>query len=263
MGLEIKNKSGQVTIFIIIAILIVAAVLIFLFVLNSKTPSTTEKPSENAGSFLDSCLKETLKESIEVIGNHGGTADPLFGKKFVFEDVGATELMYLCYTQNYYEQCSNQQPMLISHVKEEIGDYIEDEINYCWSELGKSFEKEGYVVEAQRIRGYEVELGYNDVKVVIDGVISLTKSGETTREEKFTATLPSKFYEVTRVAQEITSQEATYCSFNHLGYMLTYPEFKIIRTLTSDSVKIYDVEHRETGEKFRFAIRGCVIPPGP
>ena len=44
--------------------------------------------------------------------------------------------------------------------------------------------------------------------------------------------------------------------------MLLYPEFNIDKIRTSDLITIYSVEKKESGEKFRFAVRSCVIPPG-
>jgi hypothetical protein len=171
-------------------------------------------------------------------------------------------IAYLCYTGNYYEQCINQEPMLINHIKSEIGNYIEQDVNYCWNEMGKKLQKEGYVVDAQRIRGYDIELKYDYVEVVIDATVVLTKSGESTREELFKARTSSKTYNIVRLVQEIVSQEAVYCNFENVGYMTIYPEWKITKFRTSDSILIYTVENKKTNEKFRFAIRGCVLPGG-
>jgi hypothetical protein len=72
----------------------------------------------------------------------------------------------------------------------------------------------------------------------------------------------SNFYDLALVAQEIVSQEARFCNFEHLGYMLLYPDFEIDKFRTGDSDTIYTLTHRESGERFRFAVRGCVIPAG-
>jgi hypothetical protein len=44
--------------------------------------------------------------------------------------------------------------------------------------------------------------------------------------------------------------------------MMLYPEFEIEKFRTGESTTIYTIKQRKTGERFRFAIRSCVIPPG-
>ena len=64
------------------------------------------------------------------------------------------------------------------------------------------------------------------------------------------------------MAHEIVSQESQFCYFEYLGYMLLYPEYKIDKFRTSDETIIYTIDHKDSKEMFRFAVRGCVIPPG-
>ncbi len=55
--MENKNKLGQVTLFIIVGIIIVALIILFFMLKPEKTPNTGGKPDENLESFLDLCLK--------------------------------------------------------------------------------------------------------------------------------------------------------------------------------------------------------------
>ena len=70
------------------------------------------------------------------------------------------------------------------------------------------------------------------------------------------------FYDLAKLVQEITSQEAKYCSFEYLGFMQFHPEYNIKKFITSDSIIIYRVKAKETNEQFKFAVRGCVRPAG-
>lgn len=255
------NKSGQVTIFIIIAIIIIAVVLLFLFLYN-REPSPGEKPSQNPESFLDSCMKEQLKEAVNEITKQGGFTEHNVYITFGFLDEDqAYDIEYLCYQNQDYLPCVNQEPMLFHHLEGEIGKYIEGDIITCWNALGQKLEGEGYVVDATR-RGYDVVLRENQIAIPIDGTMILTKSGEVTREDKFTVRLTSKLYYLIKAAQEIVSSEAKTCNFNYANYMLVYPDLSVERFTTGDGDKIYTVTHRETGEMFRFAVRGCIFPPG-
>jgi hypothetical protein len=261
---RIKNKSGQVTIFIIIAVIIIAIIILFFMLRKQNQPNTGGNPQENPGSFLDTCLKDRLTEAVDTISSQGGYVDPKFYKRFKFEnETSYNNLAYLCYTQNYYVPCINQEPMLLSHLKLELHDYLKTDVENCFKFLGQNLENKGYVVEA-KYNNFNVVLDERGVIINISGEIDLTKKngGGNSIETNFKAMLPSKFYNLAKVAQEIVSQEAQFCNFNNLGYMLFYPEWKINKFKTGDSVTIYTIENRDSKEKFRFAVRGCVIPPG-
>ena len=263
MDAKIKNnKRGQVTIFIIIAILIIAVILLFLLLRGDREPNTGGKPTANPESFLDSCLKDSIRDAINDLGAEGGFMEHNVYLQFKFTDEAeARDIEYLCYQKNYYLPCVNQEPMLFHHLEGQIGDLIEEDIWGCWDSLGKSLEKGGYVVDARR-RGFDIVLEENRVFVVIDGTIILTKSGETSKEEKFRVGLSSNLYGLIKITQEIVSSEAYYCDFDYVNYMLVDPEWSIEKFTSGKGTSIYTITHRETNEKFRFAIRGCVSPPG-
>jgi len=53
----------------------------------------------------------------------------------------------------------------------------------------------------------------------------------------------TELYELSRLAQEIVSQEAKFCFFDNLGYMLLYPEIKIDKFSVEDGTVIYTLDH--------------------
>jgi len=256
------KKRGQVTIFIIIGVIVVAVVSLF-FIFGSKIiPEIDFGKEVNPVPFLDSCMEDTIRDTLEVISLQGGYTQSSLYKTFKFSDEEISrDISYLCYTQNYYISCINQEPMLIQHLKEEIKTDISDEVKTCFDELTSSLEKQNYVVDA-KYNGFNIELARGKVIVDIDAELVLTKSGETIKQENFRIIMASKFYDLALVVQEITRQEAEYCNFELLGYMMFYPQWKINKFITSDATTIYTVEHKKSKERFRFAIRSCVIPPG-
>ena len=92
--------------------------------------------------------------------------------------------------------------------------------------------------------------------------ITSTKSGQTTTQRNITGMFPSRLYEITQVVQEITNQEASYCNFELVGFMMFYPEFEIDKALTRNSTSIYTVKNAKGIEEFNFAVRSCSFPPG-
>ncbi len=261
MGIKVVGKKAQVTIFVIISIIVVSGVLLFLFT-RPDTPNIDDKPFENPESFLDSCMKEQVRHAIDFISSQGGFTQHRISMNFAFEDEDQSyEIEYLCYQSQDYLQCINQEPMLFHHIKNEIQGFIESDVETCWTALNQKLEEEGYIVDANK-KGYSVVLKEGRVSVPIEGEIILTKSGETTKEENFNVNVASELYSLIKTAQNIVTREAETCNFDYVRYMLVYPDLSIDRFTLGSGEEIYTITHRKTGERFRFAIRGCVIPAG-
>ncbi len=257
------EKKGQITIFIIVGIVIVVGILLFFLFRKGVIPIPGGgKSEENPVSYMESCIEPKIKEAIEIISSQGGYINNNLNIRFKFdEDKEAKNISYLCYNQNYYLSCINQEPMLIQHLKEEIKTYIKKDVENCVRNLKKSLENSGYEVD-MNYRDFSIELIPKKVLVTMDMDVTFSKSGETSTRDNFKFAVASRFYDISIVVQEIVSQEARFCNFEQLGYMLFYPDYNIDKFRTGESTTIYSVADRETKEKFRFAVRGCVIPPG-
>ena len=257
-------KRGQLTIFIIVGILLVATTVLFFLLRSGVIAPNLGGGAKEAGptSFLQSCIEDEIKTTVDILSIQGGYINPVLSKRFKFEDEDQYHnISYLCYTQSYYTPCLNQQPMLLQHIKNEITLQISEEVEICFNELVLNLEDDGFVVDAA-YGGYEVKLTPGRIIIDIDAEITTTKTDQTSKQENFQISVPTKLYNIAVVAQEIISQEARFCNFEYLGYMLTYPEFSIDYFRAQDATIIYTVGHVDTNDKFRFAVKGCVIPPG-
>ena len=111
----INNKRGQVTIFIIIGILIVAGVVLF-FVLRPEIDITKEKAIKKPQTYIHSCIKPELEKVVNKISLQGGSLEPSPSTVYRGEKIA-----YLCYVDVPYYECIVQQPFLKTHIKKEIG----------------------------------------------------------------------------------------------------------------------------------------------
>jgi len=273
-----KNKKGQVTIFVIVAILIIVGVALF-FVLRSGIVPGTEGvfgAEVNPSSYLESCLEEPIQDAIELISHQGGYANPKlkisnwqftqFSSLEEYKDNGkepfSSDIAYLCYNQNNYYPCVNQWEMPFEISKQELKNEISDNVRECFNEMTNDLTKNGYVVDAKyRDGNFDVDLTNNKIIININGEVSLTKAGQTSKQEGFKVVVPSRFYDLIDMARIILNQEANYCSSQTLGLMLLHPKFDIDVFKTGNSDTIFTIQHKDTKEWFRFAVKGCVIPP--
>jgi len=250
------NRKGQVTIFIIIAILIVVAIALFFLFRQGIVQLPGGDSDRNPNAVFKSCIEDKLQETSDLILKQGGYVNPN-----LYKELDGEKISYLCYNSNYYESCINQEPVLIQHLKDEIKDVIESKVESCFRNYESSLKNKGYDVDAV-YRDFEVQLVPEKIIIDIDAEITAERNQEVSNEERFVVIFPSRVYDLAVVAQEITSQEARFCNFEQTGFMLLYPQYNIDKFRTGDGDTIYTIEDRKTKERFKFAVRSCVIPPG-
>src|SRR3989344_2024659 len=102
------DKKSQVTIWIILAIVIVALIAL-LFVL--KIPQKFIFPSSPEIQLKD-CIEPELDKAVKEVIARGGSINPVNSIMY-----GGEKIEYLCYTNQYYQTCSNQQPLLRQHIE--------------------------------------------------------------------------------------------------------------------------------------------------
>lgn len=250
------NKKGQLTIFIIVGVIIVVGVGVFFLFRQGLIPNLGGSKEINPNSFLKSCLEEKVEEGVNILEHQGGSISPLLSKKFRFdEDDRFWNITYLCYTQQFYESCVNQEPILIRHLENEMNEYIHEEVTSCLDALENSLLKQSYEVTTD-YRDIGVDFVSKKMRLNIDGEIVLSKNDEESKIKNLKLEFPTIIYDLAIVAQEIVAQESRNCYFSHTGYMLMHPEYGIDIFRVEDT-EIYTVRLRDSSHKFRLAVQGC------
>lgn len=248
------GKKGQVTIFVIIAIVIVVAgILIYQFVPGLK--STASQAEENPEAYIQNCLMEDFENNIDLISKQGGTIIPDF--YYLYND---TEINYLCYTSEYYTPCVVQKPMLITGVKKELKDSMTSRVDECFNSLVADLRDSGYDVQIDR-KPHEIILIPDNVKLITNTTLTTTRSGDTKRYESFGITLNKNLYEVLDVSYNILTWEAEYGDSDVDLYMIFNPYIVINKIKRTDGTKIYTIKETNTNAYFQFASRSIVMSP--
>jgi hypothetical protein len=264
MGFEMKSKRGQITIFIIVGILIVVAVILLLMLFNKARPDPQVNVIEDPEGFLEQCVNEHVEIAVEQIIENGGyvhvpewTMD--FGypkgyyKQGIFEDVP-----YLCYTAINYARGIVTEPVLISHLEEEIYNFIEPRIEDCFEDFEATLIRENYETDFDEGFEFNVELIPGDVRVEIDKKIELKRTGEFERYDDFEINFETSIYDLAILIQEIIRQEVRMCNSDYIDLMRANTWAKIEKYQTGDN-KIYFVEDTRNGIEMVFALRNCVL----
>ena len=251
----IESGKGQVTIFIIIAIAIVAlGAIVYMFYPQLKASFGFQV--QNPEAFLQSCLEEDVLDSVDVLSPQGGSLNPTL---YMMYDNSKVE--YLCYTNEYNKLCTMQQPMLKEHIEAEIKGKISSKVASCLSDMKTNLEKQGYSV-ILREGDYNVELLPKRVVINFDNSLSLKRGDDVSTYEGMNAAFSNNIYEFVSIAISILDFEATYGDSETTAYMNYYRDLKVEKTKMTDGSKVYVLSDRNTGYKFQFATRSMAWPAG-
>ena len=253
---DFVNKRGQVTIFIIVALLVIA-IAALVYILSPGIGFDIGRDSNNPYDFMKTCLEEDLENNIEIISLQGGSLEP--EAYYLYNDY---DIEYLCYTNEYYEPCVMQQPLLKNHIESEIKSSIENVAAQCFSSMDESFQKKGY--STNLVAGsLDVNITLDKVLVDFIGYEFMITKGETERYDNFKVELlNNNLYELIMIASNILEWEVAAGYVDVTFYMDYYPKIKVEQDILGDGTTIYKLEYRDSENKFQFASRSLVWPAG-
>lgn len=257
------EKKGQVTIFIIIALLIVAiGVLIYMF--YPKIFPGVETEAKSPSVFIQECMEEKIQDTVTTISLQGGdyVVDENSGNIYKAKDEEEIRYVrYLCYTNEDFSSCINQEPFLTEHIESEILETINPEIESCFASLVKSYENKGYDVNLKN-GTVKVQITPNSVLTDFNRTLSIVKGDESKRYENFGVDLDSSIYDLLEIAKNIIIWEMYVGDSLPESYMEENLNIKVEKKRKEGDVKIYIITDRNTEEAFRFAVRSFAAPVG-
>jgi hypothetical protein len=252
------NNKGQVTIFIIVAILIVGLAVLLYFLLpglKSNAETQTSSPSE----YIDTCMRSKIINTVEITSLKGGVYNSTNVPTYNYL---GNKTQYLCYTNQYYAPCVVQEPLLLQHMESSIKDEIISDTNSCFQSLVESYKNKGYEASLKNSQTEPmVEILPGRIIVTFDNELTLKKS-ETQNYKNFQITIDSKLYELSGFAMSIMDWEQKFGDAPLETYMNFYPELIIKKSTQLDGTDVYLIKNVESKDKFQFAVRSLVLPPG-
>ncbi|MEA3329429.1 MAG: hypothetical protein U9Q06_01675 [Nanoarchaeota archaeon] len=269
------NKKGQIAIFVIVAVVLIAAVILF-FLIRTDVIEIPFIPTKSGDDFdfeteLEKCIldNEELQESISQIVRQGGSSEP----EFYYTNLNKN-YEYLCYTNSYYETCVMQRPFPLQHIEEEIKIAINDEIQECFSKT-KEKAKRDFEVSSSRM-DWSVDFVQENMIFNFEASVTLTsKDGNKKRYNEFEVKKSSELYDLIMLASSILNYEARYGDSDIDSYMIFYPKIRVEKIKQGEGTTVYFVSDRDSCcknsecnlekpecETFNFAMRSWVLPPG-
>ena len=255
-----SDNAGQMTIFIIVAIILVVAIaLVFLF-RSGIVGDVFTKTEKNPESVFRTCIEDEVYLAIENIEHRGGYLNDKKYIHFSFIEEGEYyDIAYLCYTGVYNKKCTNIAPFLILDMEKQIKDSLDDEVYFCLGKLKDNLENQAYAVEGNfEDYDFNVDLIRNKIILNIGIDITLTKSGETTTSKDFKIIFPTEIYNFADIAVKIANDEASDGDSDFKNYIDYSKDMDIdLFTTTESFSKIYTIQNTQT-EEFLDLLRGGI-----
>ena len=249
-----KRKKGQVTIFIIIAMIIVGLAVLFFFIIP-RGEITTEFDEKNPYAFIKTCIEDKIEDTVEIISLQGGSIAP---EHYIIHKDEKVE--YLCYTNEYYRNCVMQQPLLKQHIESEIENEIRGDVVGCFNALRTSYEEKNYNVNIGP--GITtVELLPKRIVTNFNYVLTVSKA-QTDRYDSFSVVLNNNLYELVGITNSILDFETRYGEAETSLYMNYYHDLGVNKSKKSDGSTVYTLKDINNEKKFQFALRSGALPPG-
>jgi len=255
-----RSKKGQITIFIIIAIVIVAAIVIF-FLVSDKARGIVDRftgAEFDVKADLRNCIEnnKAIKEKVSTITSQGGSTEP--PASYMYE---GKEFEYLCYTNQNFDTCMMQQPLILNKVETEIKKQINSEVKKCFESTKSKLENRGYSVSTTS-GDSSVQLVPENLVIKSDASLSVSRGNDKNSYGSFEFKIPSNLYELIMLSTSILNFEARYGDSDPAIYMTLYPEIRVEKQKQGDGTTLYFVSDRNTKEQFNFASRSLVFPEG-
>jgi len=248
------NKKGQTTIFIIGAIIIIAAAVI-IFLLYPKINPPKLEDETNPKIYIAKCVENEMATVLDKISKQGGSLSP---EHYIL--YGGNKVGYLCYTNKYYETCSNQQPLLKENIQKEIENYIKPKAEKCVGDFVANIKKKGYSVSNDGVE-VSVEIIPNNLIVNVNAPMTISKNSQKTYDI-FRVVEKSRLYTLIMISTSILNWEAKYGDADPNSYMLLYPSIQIEKFKQTEGTSIYKLTDRNNLDEFIFASRSGVFPAG-
>jgi hypothetical protein len=250
------NKRGQVTLFIIIAILIVSIILFVVFF--SGWFKFIESPAENPKAYIENCIINSVQEIEKTLleentyPNYNSTNYILFERE---------KIPYMCIASEFYKPCIPQDPALFMRTKQIMENKVSRDTKTCLNKLYESLEEENYQI-TKKEGDIILDILPGKINVNLNETVYITKAETSITIEDFEIDYSTRFYEMIRLVQTIVNYETGVCEFNKMNWMEYDNSIIISTTRTSDQTKIYTLRERLTDREIKFAIKTCVLPAG-
>jgi hypothetical protein len=251
-------KRGQVTIFIILAI-VIAVGIIAVSMLVVK-PKVLISPTENPSGYIENCMKDNIELVLPGILVHGGQVKPSnkTDESVLYED---KQVAYLCYAEGKLKICEQNTPLLKKQIEEEIERSTKRKIEECFSNLKLNLK--GYDIKESETN-YSVFIDPTSLRAVINKKLIISRGENSQEFSRFVYERSSPVYDFIILTNKILNTEVSCecgreaCRADVLQLSKDNMDFEIKLFVGNGDIEVYEIKDLLSGLEFKFAVRNCI-----
>ena len=226
------KKGGQISVFIIIGMVIVAGIGIATLFLNrplANDPSI-QPVSSLVNNYMQECIEKTTEDGIRYVSSQGG-----------YFDIPEPNAEYGFFKVPYYFNLGKTNIPSKNDIGKEIIRFMKQEIPKCNEDI-PYFESQGYALKFG-VLDIDVELG-KQIIIDVDYPITITKENKSVVIKRFENTLDFNFDRVYKFINEIATEQKKDPDFVPIGYISLLAkknDFKFDLIYTENTNVIYSL----------------------
>ncbi|HII15678.1 MAG TPA: hypothetical protein HA362_05180 [Nanoarchaeota archaeon] len=255
------SKRGQVTLFVILGIIVVALIVLLIsfrreIIPRAATVENLDATMADIEKHISGCLKEAADEPVKRIGLQGGYLSTPEGSYRRWNDY---PISFLCYNQAGKDTCTNRF-LTKANMEEQLAAAIKENIGKCLDIEGAA--NIGIIKTFDLVLGNTMDVKAtilpDEVKVELDYDVQLKARKSDTQKKQgiFVRAIKAPLGELYDVSQDILDAETVIGRFDQLTYMLAKMSKFTIDVQKPYPDKIYRLKLRENNYIFQFAVEG-------
>lgn len=225
MNRQAQTKNAQVTLYIIIGIMMLAAIGTGVYLTNKFAAIPTADKPAAINNFVETCLQQTSTNALEKLGEHGGyiypTDSELSGREFNFgADQTESDALYLSppdenpviywwqmRSKNNCKNCtlSTQNKPSFDEQILQLQQYIAKKLPDCFNNF-EPFLKQMYHVQTEN-SSIKIIPTEKDLKIILNMPTTISRGGAQTKVQSFETTIDVPLKKIYELADKIEEDE--------------------------------------------------------
>ena len=202
------SKKGQISIFVIVALVIVAGIVIFFAVRSNVGISGIDPEFAPVFNLYEECIKQESENALDLLGSQGGRID--VGNYIPGSEYApfSSHLNFLGFPIPYWYYVAGngvikEQVPSRTDMEEEVANFIAGRINECDLSI---FYEQGFYIELENPR-IKVDISDEFVDVSVAATTTVSREGRSSRKELYKVKVDSKIGKFHDIAKRIYEKE--------------------------------------------------------
>jgi hypothetical protein len=245
------SRRGQMTIFVVVAILIVIGILAFFVIRGNIGESEIPESLRPVFQYYESCIEQDLGEGLEIAGTQGGRIDVGDYEPGSEYAPFSNHLNFLGVPVQYWSYVSGNGIIKENvpgkgEIEDELAEFVKQELVECDFSV---FEGQGFEISRESVKNVEVKIEDQEVRIIVEDSLSVAKENDRAVRNKHELSVQSRFGRYYDLALEVYNKQKGDAFLENYGVDVLRNYAPVDGTEISCSPKIWKTNEIESDLK--------------